>query len=95
MSNAQGESVKRHFEGGKLTRLELTMLPRDPQRSLGNLRTVLCASFNYVRKYPKKLALFIDVVKFMANYGMMYQKTMEEKIVEKEVEQKEEVNNVE
>lgn len=85
MSNAQKEdTVKQHFKDGKLPRLELVMLPRDPQRSLGTLRKVLCSSFNYVRKYPAKLDLFIECLKFTVNMALMYR--AESKMKAEEVE---------
>lgn len=37
-------------------RLDVRDLPRDRERVLGGLRKALCASFNYCRKYPSKLA---------------------------------------
>ena len=74
MSDAQEkDSVMQHFVDGKLTRLNLTMLPRDTNRSLGSARSALVSSFNYVKQYPAKLELFIDVMKFITNYAMAYQ----------------------
>ena len=75
MSDAQEQKdpVMQHFNEGRLPRLELVMLPRDPNRALGSARTALCSSFNYVKQYPKKLVLFIEVMKFVTNFAMAYQ----------------------
>lgn len=45
-------------------RLDITDMPRDPQRSLGALRQAICASFNYCRNYPAKLAVLIEVLEY-------------------------------
>jgi len=43
-------------------RLDITDMPKDKQRSLGGLRQALCASFNYCRKYPLKMAFLKEVI---------------------------------
>ena len=75
MSDAQDQKdpVKQHFEDGQLKRLDLTMLPRDANRSLGTLRAVICKSFNYCKQYPAKLELFIVVMKYATQYAMYWQ----------------------
>ena len=45
-----------------MKRLDVTDLPRDPGRVLGALRSALCASFNYTRNYPVKLAKLKEVL---------------------------------
>lgn len=46
-------------------RLDIVDMPRDTQRSLGTLRQALCASFNYCRKYPAKMATLKAVTKYV------------------------------
>lgn len=46
-------------------RLDIVDMPRDTQRSLGTLRQALCASFNYCRKYPAKMATLKAVMKYV------------------------------
>jgi len=46
-------------------RLELASMPRDESRCLGGLRQALCASFNYCRRYPRKLALLKATIKYV------------------------------
>lgn len=46
-------------------RLDIVDMPRDAQRSLGTLRQALCASFNYCRKYPAKMATLKAVMKYV------------------------------
>lgn len=73
MSDAQEKNpVKQHFESGKLPRLDATMLPRDPNRALGTLRSVVCKSFNYCKQYPSKLDLFIEVLTFAVLFAKQY-----------------------
>ena len=43
-------------------RLDISDMPKDKQRSLGGLRQALCASFNYCRKYPVKMAFLKEVI---------------------------------
>lgn len=83
-SNAQSDSVMRHFRDGRLARMDLSMLPRDPNRVLGTLRKVICASFNYTRKYPRKLDLFIEVLKYAVNFSLAYKHYESELKVKKE-----------
>jgi len=45
-------------------RLNITDLPRDPQRCLGPLRQTLVASVNYCKKHPKKLEIIMDVLRY-------------------------------
>lgn len=47
------------------TRLDIVDLPRDPERCLGGLRAALCATFNYTKQYPLKLATFITVLEYV------------------------------
>lgn len=67
------DTVKQHFKDGKLPRLDMSMLPRDPDRSLGTLRKTLASSFNYCKQYPKKLELLIAVLRWTTNYAMYFQ----------------------
>ncbi len=55
-------------------RLNITDLPRDPQRSLGGLRQALVASANYCKRYPKKLELLLKVLKATYKYCLEAQK---------------------
>ena len=48
-------------------RLDIVDMPRDKTRSLGGLRQALCASFNYCRKYPAKMGVLKEVLKY--SYG--------------------------
>lgn len=95
MANAQND-VKRHFKKGVTPRLDISMLPRDVNRVTGTLRKVLCASFNYTRKYPVKLDKFIEVLRFATNFAMTYkhyqeeagkEKLADERLAEKEREE--------
>lgn len=54
------EQVKEELQ--RPARLDLAVLPRDPQRVLGSLRQNMCASFNYCRQYPAKLAVLNDTL---------------------------------
>lgn len=47
------------------TRLDIIDLPRDTERCLGGLRAALCATFNYVKQYPKKLEVFVTVLEYV------------------------------
>ncbi len=47
------------------SRLDIVDLPRDTERCLGGLRAALCATFNYVKQYPLKLATFITVLEYV------------------------------
>lgn len=58
-------------------RLNITDLPRDPQRSLGGLRQALVASANYCKRYPKKLELLLKVLKATYKYCLEAQKAAE------------------
>jgi hypothetical protein len=57
-------------------RLDMTDMPRDPQRALGGLRKMLCATFNYTRKYPTKLAVFKETLKYVYNRISEYEKEL-------------------
>jgi hypothetical protein len=47
------------------TRLDIVDLPRDKERCLGGLRNALCATFNYVKHYPAKLAVLVEVLEYV------------------------------
>lgn len=53
------------LEAIRPTRLDIIDLPRDPERCLGGLRAGLCSTFNYVKRYPTKLATFIEVLEYV------------------------------
>ncbi|MBV1929750.1 MAG: hypothetical protein KUG81_09605 [Gammaproteobacteria bacterium] len=55
-------------------RLNMTDLPRDPQRCLGPLRQALIASTNYCKRYPKKLDVLMSVLKYVYAYCMEIKK---------------------
>lgn len=102
MSDAQGlkDTVKQHFENG-LPRLDMPMLPRDPERALGTLRKTLVSSFNYCKGYPRKLALFILVLRWVTIFAMLYQEAdttrreeAKAKMVEDKIEDKENMEEV-
>jgi len=46
------------------SRLDIVDMPRDSQRALGSLRQVLCATFNYCRKYPVKMETLKAVLEY-------------------------------
>lgn len=46
------------------SRLDIVDMPRDSQRALGSLRQVLCATFNYCRKYPLKMQTLKTVLEY-------------------------------
>ena len=48
-------------------RLDITDMPKDKQRSLGGVRQALAASFNYCRRYPEKMAVLKEVLKYVHN----------------------------
>ncbi len=58
-------------------RLDIKDMPRDQTRALGGLRQALAASFNYCRKYPAKMAVLKDVVKYTYNRIVAYEKEQE------------------
>lgn len=66
-------SDKPHFP----QRLDIKDMPRDKTRALGGLRQALAASFNYCRKYPAKMAVLKDVVKYTYNRIVAYEKEQE------------------
>lgn len=55
-------------------RLELGDMPRDKARVLGTLRQVICASFNYSRKYPPKMALLKETLRYAHNRVVQWEK---------------------
>ena len=55
-------------------RLDIKDMPRDETRALGNLRQTLCASFNYCRKYPLKMAVLKTVLKYVYNRIVQFEK---------------------
>ena len=55
-------------------RLELGDMPRDATRALGGVRQALCASFNYCRSYPKKMALLKEVLKYTHSRILAWEK---------------------
>lgn len=74
------EQVKEELQ--RPTRLDLAVLPRDPQRVLGSLRQNMCASFNYCRQYPAKLAVLNETLTAALIHiraEMKYQEQEEEK----------------
>lgn len=52
------------LEAVKPARLDIVDMPRDTERCLGGLRQALCATFNYVKNYPKKLEVFVAVLEY-------------------------------
>ena len=66
------QDVKLYFEDVKTPRLDISMLPRDEKRVTGTMRKVLCTSFNYTRKYPKKMDKFIEIMRWVTNYALDY-----------------------
>ncbi len=58
-------------------RLDIKDMPRDKTRALGGLRQALVASFNYCRKYPVKMAVLKDVVKYTYNRIVAYENEQE------------------
>lgn len=55
-------------------RLDIVDMPRDTTRALGGLRQAICASFNYCRKYPNKMAVLKEVLKYTYNRIVMWEK---------------------
>jgi hypothetical protein len=47
------------------TRLKIADLPRDEKRVLGGLRTALIHSFNFSRRYPLKLAVLEETLRYV------------------------------
>jgi hypothetical protein len=45
-------------------RLDIVDMPRDPQKCLGGIRQAICATFNYCRRHPTKMAILKSVVKY-------------------------------
>ena len=58
-------------------RLDIVDMPRDKTRALGGLRQALCASFNYCRKYPAKMAVLKEVLKYTYNRIVAWEKEHE------------------
>ena len=61
------------------TRLDIRDLPRDEKRVLGGLRSALVKSFNYVRRYPAKLAVLEETLRFVHGRVRDEQKALEAK----------------
>lgn len=55
-------------------RLDIVDMPRDTTRALGGLRQAICASFNYCRKYPAKMAILKEVLKYTYNRIVAWEK---------------------
>tara|TARA_R110000822_G_scaffold310397_1_gene443037 strand:- start:2253 stop:2714 length:462 start_codon:yes stop_codon:yes gene_type:complete len=55
-------------------RLDIVDMPRDTTRALGGLRQAICASFNYCRRYPAKMAVLKSVVKYTYNRIVQWEK---------------------
>ena len=55
-------------------RLDIVDMPRDKTRALGGLRQALCSSFNYCRKYPAKMAVLKEVLKYTYNRIVAWEK---------------------
>lgn len=66
-------SDKPHFP----QRLDIKDMPRDQTRALGGLRQALAASFNYCRKYPAKMAVLKEVIKYTYNRIVAFEKEQE------------------
>lgn len=58
-------------------RLDIKDMPRDQTRALGGLRQALAASFNYCRKYPAKMAVLKEVLKYTYNRIVAFEKEQE------------------
>lgn len=58
-------------------RLDIKDMPRDSTRALGGLRQALAASFNYCRKYPAKMAVLKEVIKYTYNRIVAFEKEQE------------------
>ena len=56
------------------SRLDLTDMPRDKARVLGGLRGALCASFNYCRKYPAKMTVLKETLKYVHGRIIQWEK---------------------
>lgn len=65
-------------------RLDIKDMPRDRTRSLGGLRQAICASFNYCRKYPAKMAVLKEVLKYSYNRIVQFEKELDKLNEEKE-----------
>jgi hypothetical protein len=59
-------------------RLDIKDMPRDKTRALGGLRQTLASSFNYCRKYPAKMAVLKEVLKYTYNRIVAFEKEQEE-----------------
>lgn len=55
-------------------RLDIVDMPRDTTRALGGLRQAICASFNYCRKYPNKMVVLKEVLKYTYNRVVAWEK---------------------
>lgn len=79
------EQVKEELQ--RPTRLDLAVLPRDPQRVLGSLRQNVCASFNYCRQYPAKLAVLNETLTAALKHIRAEMKYQEEVAKQEELKQ--------
>lgn len=59
-------------------RLDIVDMPRDTTRALGGLRQALCASFNYCRKYPLKMEVLKQVLKYTYSRIVAWEKEYEQ-----------------
>lgn len=66
------------------TRLDIRDLPRDESRVLGGLRAALVKTFNYVRRYPAKLALLEQTLRAVHERVREEQKKAEARAAEAE-----------
>tara|TARA_R110002020_G_scaffold46401_3_gene131999 strand:- start:1173 stop:1655 length:483 start_codon:yes stop_codon:yes gene_type:complete len=58
-------------------RIDITELPRDSNRVMGGTRKALVSTFNYTRKYPAKLKLFAETLKYVYQAIIEYNKKVE------------------
>lgn len=76
------------------SRLDLTDMPRDKQRALGGLRSALCASFNYCKRYPAKLKILKETLAYVHKRIVQFEKDQAafEESREKELAKRAETN---
>ncbi len=63
----------------KKTFLEITDMPTDKLQALGKLRTVLVGTFNKSREHKHAMKLLREVLKFMYNKCVEFEKHLEAK----------------
>jgi len=61
------------------THLEITDMPTDQLQALGKLRTVLVGTFNRAREHKHRMKLLKEVLKFMYNKCIEFEKVEEAK----------------